>query len=76
MKNSDILAGRRTCDPYTSAFPNQGHVSEALSKREYFAAKAMAGLLSDGSKHFSGPYSGLAEAAVTYADHLITELNR
>jgi len=45
-----------------------------LTKREYFAAKALAAII--GSPDASGSWSDLAGYAVRTADAMITELNR
>lgn len=60
------------------AFPVPETVEGGLTKREYFAAKAMQGLVAD--KEFNekvGPNGEvLARAAVKQADCLIAELNK
>lgn len=46
--------------------------SEPLTKREYFAAMAMQGLLAEQNE----TPTDIARYAVSYADALITELNK
>lgn len=59
------------------AFDNGGRVWEVangLTKREYFAAMAMQGIISvlgESALHYGGP-----ETAVTFADELIKQLNK
>jgi len=48
---------------------------EGLTKREYFAAMAMQGLLAD-TKDIIYPITQVAKDAVNYADALIDELNK
>ena len=57
------------------AFPTEfdNYAESGLSKREYFAAMALQGLLS-GNKHADLVLS--AKTAVDAADYLIKELNR
>jgi len=56
-----------------SAFPRQGGIPHpGLTKREYFAAKALQGLLADPTTIIS---KTVAEDAVKLADHLIKALN-
>jgi hypothetical protein len=64
-------------DPNYPAFPVSGPNGESpgMSLREYFAAKAMQGLLS-ASYTEDWSYSRTAEDAVTAADALISELNK
>ncbi len=50
---------------------NLTHSGVGLTKREYFAALALQGLTAN-----LGRTTGLALAAVQYADSLIAELNR
>ena len=62
------------------AFPleNGYHVEEGLTKREYFAAMAMQGLLSTNGSYFPDTqFMGelAAKASVKYADALINALN-
>jgi hypothetical protein len=58
----------RPCDPGEMFFPG-------LTKREYFAAKAMQGLLSD-PEVCPNSIQALAGACVRYADALILELEK
>jgi len=56
-----------------SAFPREKGVQHpGLTKREYFAAKALQGLLADPTTMIS---KTVAEDAVRMADHLIEALN-
>jgi hypothetical protein len=56
-----------------SAFPRKiGEQAPGLTKREYFAAKALQGLLADPSTIIS---KNVAEDAVKLADHLIKALS-
>jgi hypothetical protein len=56
-----------------SAFPRKdGIYHQGLTKREYFAAKALQGLLADPTTIIS---KTVAEDAVKLADHLIQALN-
>jgi hypothetical protein len=48
------------------------YTSEGLTKREYFAAMAMQGLLALGGVVYQSP----VKSAVEYADALIEELNK
>lgn len=68
---------RITC-PIDSAFPNRNdpEVREwlGLTKREYFAAMAMQGLLA--ANAFNGAPKSIAKYAVDYADELIDALNQ
>jgi hypothetical protein len=47
---------------------------EGLNIREYFAAKALQGLLSN--SYSNGSYSSYAESAVQFADALLEELSK
>jgi hypothetical protein len=56
-----------------SAFPRQGGILHpGLTKREYFAAMALQGLLADPSTIIS---KNVAQDAVKLADHLIQSLS-
>jgi hypothetical protein len=50
-------------------YPEQG-----LTIRQYFAAKALQGLLSN--SYSNGSYSSYAESAVQFADALLEELSK
>ena len=55
--------------------PVSGEVENAgLTKREYFAAMAMQGLLAGAGKDL--PYADFAEQAVNCADAIIEQLNK
>jgi hypothetical protein len=55
-----------------SAFPRRAGIPHpGLTKREYYAAKALQGLLASTSR---GSYQLFAEKAVKMADHLIKAL--
>jgi hypothetical protein len=56
-----------------SAFPRKiGEQAPGMTKREYFAAKALQGLLASTSR---GSYQLFAEKSVQMADHLIKALS-
>ncbi|GAB4018877.1 hypothetical protein [Spirosoma koreense] len=62
----------------TNAFPQdigEGMPQFGLTKREYFAAKALQGLLTQ-SGALQGNTVWVTALAVTYADTLIRQLNR
>lgn len=63
--------------PNDLAFPSityEGIDSSGLTKREYFAAMALSGLLTNGQSDVS--VEGDAKDAVRLADALISELNK
>lgn len=61
-------------DDLISAVVSPEHeLHEGLSKREYFGAAALTGMLARGD---DSHYSTIAEHAILYADKLIEELNR
>jgi len=66
--------------PNSTAYPRSGeHTDWGLTKREYFAAMAMQGLLANGSDvDLTLPDStiGISRDAVEYADALIAALNK
>ena len=51
-------------------------ITDGLSKREYFAAMAMKGILSNSHDNISNAASDVAENALLNADALINELNK
>lgn len=51
---------------------NNNYISTGLTKREYFAAMALQGLLAQGGI----VYQSSVKSAVEYADALIDELNK
>jgi len=56
-----------------------GNLKGGLTKREYFAAMAMQGLLCNYQVHedyVNNKYPYVADKAVAMADHLIQELNK
>lgn len=59
-----------------SAFPANG-VTDALTKREYFAALAMQGMLANGDagRNDESAYQALADSSLMAADALIKALN-
>jgi len=59
-------------DNVTAFVGSSGYAYEGLIKREYFAAMAMQGLLANQILK----ETKIAEAAVLYADALISELNK
>lgn len=56
------------------AFPDD-FTQNGLSKREYFAAMALQGLITNGNFAYND-YSDAARKAVTAADTLLTELSK
>lgn len=67
----------------TMSFDSEGRInehSEGLTKREYFAAMAMQGILSNewfySSQRLQGSIDAASEFAVKSADALISELNK
>lgn len=75
-----------TTNPNDSAIGYDGpdHHANGLTKREYFAAMAMQGLIADGAADYEGDENkhgnvcdpaGLADEAVELADALIYALN-
>jgi len=61
-------------EPNQAAFAcvdGNSHLQEGLTKREYFAAMALQGLLADG--HYAS--AGVTKRAVDLADELIKSLN-
>lgn len=67
-------------DVYTSldGYTTSNYFNAGLTKREYFAALAMQGILANRTvQSFSnGFHVGLSEDAVKHADALIAELNK
>lgn len=72
-------------DPNEPAYPhladgcqrvNETEHFPGLTKREWFAAMAMQGLLSWGPDAYDCEYEKVARVAVHHADALIAELNR
>ena len=66
MKNADM--------PMSVSLSSQGAHFYGLTKREYFAAMAMQGILSNSSGDYD--FGGAATDAVRYADALLTELEK
>lgn len=64
-------------NPNDTAFPDQHLIGQGLTKREFFAAMALQGLLSDREYAIRMQYSykAFAYRAVKLADELIKELN-
>lgn len=58
------------------AFPSEGRPGMALglTKREYFAAMALQGLLAHGILHDSQDYEYTAKLSVSLADELLKQL--
>lgn len=70
---------QRVTLPDQTAFPSTELMTFGLSKREYFAALAMQGIISDSSNFNSVYRKGLEEVsllAVAQADELIKALNK
>lgn len=72
----------RETNPYENAFPTQGNSASGeleggLTKREYFAAKAMQGILAGRSvTYFDIEQGKVAEYAVKFADALLKQLSQ
>jgi hypothetical protein len=64
-----------TTEQNDSAFPHDGIYETGITKREYFAAIALQGLLVNAERNGLSFFSASAEA-VRQADHLILELNK
>lgn len=64
-------------EPINSIPDLNNHPSDwyGLTKREYFAAMAMQGIISNPNNHYVTSYS-IAERAVQIADALIEQLNK
>lgn len=64
-------------NPFDLVFPTEATNSyePGLTKREYFAALALQGLLAAGRDHNSGQ-AGISEKAVLLSDSLINQLNK
>jgi len=60
---------------YEGDRPETFQAQEGLTKREYFAAMAIQGLLTS-TKYILYPITQVAKDAVNYADALIKELNK
>lgn len=60
--------------PNHNAFSNE--FNNGLTKREYFAAMAMQGLLAGSYDSMAMGYASISEAAVGHADALIEALNK
>ena len=69
MTNGNDLASPTLL--YNSATGEANGHELGLTKREYFAAMAVQGLLAHGVKHIN-----IAQMAVSEADNLINELNK
>ena len=61
--------------PNDSIHNSEQGVQDGLTKREYFAAMAMQGMLSNQHGYFL-EHNKLSEYALSYADALIKELNK
>lgn len=63
------------CDPFDQAFAGPGiDACPGLTKREYFAAQAFAGIAASTDEYL--PPGEVARVAVVWADALIAELNK
>ena len=62
------------CNGDDQAFPNRPGLLGGLTKREYFAAKALQGIIVE--INCPDPFLTAARMAVVSADFLIAELNR
>jgi hypothetical protein len=76
MKNGDQQAFPRPGSEHTNLADNVRHEpTEGLTKREYFAAMAMQGLLSSWTGPIGEPQQQhCAELSVTIADELLKQL--
>lgn len=79
MKNANMpvspMLNEHGCPHHhSSVLLEEGRVT-GLTKRELIAAMALQGLLASGWDHAGVPKDG-AETAVSYADHLLSELGR
>lgn len=63
-------------NPNDTAFPDQHLIGQGLTKREFFAAKAMQGLIHNREYFFNENIFFIAATAVKIADELIQELNK
>lgn len=61
---------------FASSPTNDSSGSDGLTKREYFAARAMQGLLSNSMYSYDVTTRSCSKLAVEQADALIAELNR
>lgn len=61
--------------PNDSIHNSEQGVQDGLTKREYFAAMAMQGMLSNQHGYFL-EHNKLSKYALSYADSLINELNK
>jgi hypothetical protein len=59
-----------------SAFPTCSELSAGMSRRDYYAAHALAGLLAQPTDQGDWPPAVAAMKAAEYADALIAELTR
>jgi len=64
----------RANEPSFPQTDRQFHFASGLTKRELFAAMAMAGLLANESREAS--FSGFAKDAIHFADALIAEFEK
>lgn len=65
-------------NPNDTAFPDQHLIGQGLTKREFFAAMALQGILSDRqvSMKMQYTYMDFTNKAVRLADELILSLNQ
>lgn len=75
IKNGDLPANPISYDTRMMAAYSKGEAM-GLTKREYFAALAMQGILSNGVDFTLHDDKDVASAAVLHADLLLTELER
>lgn len=61
---------------YRPAFPASNDTTTGLTKREYFAAMALQGILSNAATNNDVETSHIVEDACLFADALIEELNK
>lgn len=63
-------------NPNDTAFPDQHLIGQGLTKREFFAAMALQGILFDCNLHPIKTFIGFTDMAVKIADELIISLNQ
>lgn len=63
-------------NPNDTAFPDQHLIGQGLTKREFFAAMAMQGILYDCNLHPLKTFIHYTDIAVKIADQLIISLNK
>lgn len=75
MENSNLSAfpiSKEDANEYSEELP----INTGLTKREYFAAMAMQGILASCFKSFNPNPQDVAEDSIIFADALLTALNK